>query len=290
MSSSKRIDQIAGHLNYPKGMLSGQTAIITGSGQGIGAEAARLFANEGAKVVVADVDAKKAQGVADEIKASGGSAIAVAGDVLDDEYIKVLIQKAAEFGGGKIHIIVNNAGYTWDGVIHKMTDKQWHTIVDLHGTAPFKIVRAAAPYFRVKDGEPRNIINISSTSGVHGNAGQINYALAKAGVTGMTKTIAKEWGPSFGVRCNTVAFGHIQTRLTAAKEAGAFITTADGEKVALGIPQAQKAVPKGMENLDIPLRRPGTATEAASAVLAVASPLFSYVNGETIKVTGGRNM
>lgn len=203
---------------------------------------------------------------------------------------------------------MNNAGYTWDGVIHKMTDKQWHNIVDLHCTAPFKIIRAAAPYFRVKDGEPRNIINISSTSGVHGNAGQINYALAKAGVTGMTKTIAKEyvflsphylfsadpicrWGPLFGVRSNTVAFGYIQTRLTAAKEAGAFITTADGEKVALGIPQATKAaVPAGQENLDIPLRRPGTATEAASAVLAVASPLMAYVNGETIKVTGGRNM
>lgn len=113
--------------------------------------------------------------------------------MLDDAYVKNLISKAAEFGGGKIHIIVNNAGYTWDGVIHKMTDKQWHTIVDLHATAPFKIVRAAAPYFRVKDGEPRNIINISSTSGVNGNAGQINYALAKAGVTGMTKTIAKEY-------------------------------------------------------------------------------------------------
>jgi len=134
--------------------------------------------------------------VANEIKDFGGSAIAVAGDVLDDEYIKELIKKSAEFGGGKIHIIVNNAGYTWDGVIHKMTDKQWHTIVDLHATAPFKIVRAAAPYFRVKDGEPRNIINISSISGVNGNAGQINYALAKAGVTGMTKTIAKEYvGP-----------------------------------------------------------------------------------------------
>lgn len=134
--------------------------------------------------------------MANEIKDFGGSAIAVAGDVLDDEYIKELIKKSAEFGGGKIHIIVNNAGYTWDGVIHKMTDKQWHTIVDLHATAPFKIVRAAAPYFRVKDGEPRNIINISSTSGVNGNAGQINYALAKAGVTGMTKTIAKEYvGP-----------------------------------------------------------------------------------------------
>jgi 3-oxoacyl-[acyl-carrier protein] reductase len=119
----------------------------------------------------------------------------VAGDVLDDNYIKTLISKAAEFGGGKIHIIVNNAGYTWDGVIHKMTDKQWHTIVDLHATAPFKIVRAAAPYFRVKDGEPRCIINISSTSGVNGNAGQINYALAKAGVQGITKTIAKEYVP-----------------------------------------------------------------------------------------------
>lgn len=136
--------------------------------------------------------AEKAQDVANKINESGGSAIAVAGDVLDDNYIKELIAKSAEFGQGKIHIIVNNAGYTWDGVIHKMTDKQWHTIVDVHGTAPFKIIRAAAPYFRVKDGEPRCIVNISSTSGIHGNAGQINYALAKAGVAGMTKTIAKE--------------------------------------------------------------------------------------------------
>jgi 3-oxoacyl-[acyl-carrier protein] reductase len=92
------------------------------------------------------------------------------------------------------------------------------------------------------------------------------------------------------VRANTVAFGHIQTRLTAAKEEGAFVTTPDGEKVALGIPSAQKAVAKGQEHMDIPLRRPGTAREAASAVLALASPLMSYVNGETIRVTGGRGM
>lgn len=288
--ANARAQQIAAHLNYPKGMLHGQTAIITGSGQGIGAETARLFANEGAKVVVSDIDGDKAKSVADAINKSGGQALAVPGDMLDDKYIDSLVKQAADFGNGKIHIIVNNAGYTWDGVIHKMTDKQWHTIVDLHGTAPFKIVRAAAPYFRVKDGEPRNIINISSTSGVNGNAGQINYALAKAGVTGMTKTIAKEWGPQFGVRANTVAFGHIATRLTAAKEAGAFVTTPDGEKVALGIPSAQKAAAKGQEYADIPLRRPGSATEAASAVLALASPLMSYVNGETIRVTGGRGM
>jgi 3-oxoacyl-[acyl-carrier protein] reductase len=144
----------------------------------------------------------------------------------------------------------------------------------------------------VKDGEPRSIVNISSTSGVHGNAGQANYALAKAGVTGLTKTIAKEWGPAFGVRANTIAFGHIATRLTAAKEEGAFITTPDGEKVALGIPGAQKAVKEAgaAAYKDIPLGRPGTATEAAGAVLAAVSPLFAYITGQTIMVTGGRNM
>ncbi|KAL1632811.1 hypothetical protein SLS56_003301 [Neofusicoccum ribis] len=290
MSSTNRVSQIAGHLNFPKGLLAGQVAIITGSGQGIGAEAAKLFANEGAKVVVSDIDAKKAEEVAKQINESGGSALAVAGDMLDDAYIDSLVKKSAEFGGGKIHIIVNNAGFTWDGVIHKTTDKQWDTIVALHNTAPFKLVRAAAPFFRVKDGEPRSVINISSTSGLHGNAGQANYALAKAGVVGLTKTIAKEWGPAFGVRANTVAFGHILTRLTAAKEEGAFVTTPDGQKVALGIPKAQGAAKEKGGFPDIPLGRPGTATEAASAVLAVASPLFSYVSGQTISVTGGRNI
>jgi len=284
-----RIAQIAGHLNYPKGLLQGQVAIITGSGQGIGAETARLFANEGAKVVVQDIDAGKAEAVAKEIVKNGGIATAIPGDMLDDKYILELVKKTAEFGGGKIHIIVNNAGFTWDAVIHKMTDKQWDTIVALHNTAPFKLIRAAAPYFRVKDGEPRNIINISSTSGLHGNAGQANYGLAKAGVVGLTKTIAKEWGPQFGVRANTVAFGYILTRLTAAKEEGAFTTAPDGTKIPLGIPGAQKASQLDAAS-DIPLRRAGTATEAASAVLAVASPLFAYVSGQTISVTGGRNI
>ncbi|KAF2453293.1 short chain dehydrogenase [Lineolata rhizophorae] len=287
-----RAKQIAAHLNYPKGLLAGQVAIITGSGQGIGAEAARLFANEGAKVVIADVDSKKAHEVANKINESGGSALAVPGDITDARYINELVKKTAEFGAGKIHIIVNNAGYTWDGVIHKMTDKQWETILALHNTAPFRLVRAAAPYFRVKDGAPRNIINISSTSGINGNAGQANYALAKAGVTGLTKTIAKEWGPQYGVRANTIAFGFILTRLTGAKEAGQFIRLSDGETVALGIPQAQKAGAGAGAGTtqDVPLRRPGTATEAASAILAVTSPLMSYVTGQTIMVTGGKNM
>ncbi|KAL0472646.1 hypothetical protein QR685DRAFT_522586 [Neurospora intermedia] len=285
-----RIKQIASHLNYPKGLLAGQVVIITGAAQGIGAECARLFSNEGAKVVVSDIDAAKAQATVDRINANGGKAISVPGDLLKDDYIKELVKKAAEFGNGKIHIIVNNAGFTWDAVIHKMTDKQWETIIALHGTVPFKLIREAAPFFRVKDGEPRNIINISSTSGLHGNAGQLNYAMAKAGVVGLSKTIAKEWGPAFGVRANTIAFGHIETRLTANKEAGAFVEV-DGQKVALGIPQKQNAQKTGgpIPFADIPLRRPGSATEAASAVLAIASPLSSYISGQTFSVTGGRN-
>ncbi|KAJ6011182.1 Glucose/ribitol dehydrogenase [Penicillium sp. IBT 35674x] len=296
MAPTDRLNQINKHLNYPAGLLAGQVAIITGAGQGIGAEAARLFANEGAKVVVADIDGKKANAVADAINAAEpGRALAVAGDVLDSNYITELVKRTAEFGGGKIHIIVNNAGFTWDGVIHKITDKQWDTMLAVHNTAPFRLVREAAPYFRVKDKEPRVVINISSTSGIHGNAGQANYAVAKAGVVGLTRTIAKEWGPAFGVRSNTIAFGYVTTRLTAAKEEGAFVTTPDGTKVALGIPGKQLATKKGDESKtesfpDIPLRRPASPEEAARSILGVASPYFSYVNGETIRVTGGRNM
>ena len=145
----------------------------------------------------------KAQSVAKAINDNGGRAVAIVGDMFDAKYIEELVKKAAEFGNGKIHIIVNNAGFTWDAVIHKMTDKQWDAILGIHSTAPFRLIRAAAPYFRVKDGEPRCIINISSTSGVNGNAGQTNYAMAKAGVTGFSKALAKEWGPQFGVRVNT---------------------------------------------------------------------------------------
>ena len=171
-----------------------------------------------------------------------------------------------------------------------MSDKQWDNIIALHNTAPFKLIRLVAPYFRVKDGEPRSIINISSTSGINGNAGQANYALAKAGIVGLTKTIAKEWGPAFGVRANTVAFGHIDTRLTQAKEKGAFVTIADGSKIAIGIPGNLVGQREESGFKDIPLGRPGSPLEAARAVLAVASPLFSYVSGQTIMVTGGRNM
>ncbi|KAJ5496641.1 hypothetical protein N7463_008628 [Penicillium fimorum] len=293
---AQRLAQVTSHLSYPAGLLVNTVAIITGGGQGIGAETARLFAKEGAKVVIADIDEKRAISVAESINnILPAHALAVPGDILNDDYIVNLVQKAAEFGNGKIHIIVNNAGFTWDGVIHKITDAQWDTMLAIHCTAPFKLVRAAAPYFRVKDGESRVVINISSTSGLHGNPGQVNYSVAKAGLVGLTRTIAKEWGPAFGVRANTIAFGSVQTRLTEAKENGTFITAPDGSKVALGIPAKQLESRKGGAGVkqqypDIPLGRPASAEEAARSILGVASPLFSYVNGESIRVTGGRNM
>ncbi|KAF7549533.1 hypothetical protein G7Z17_g6327 [Cylindrodendrum hubeiense] len=228
----------------------------------------------------------KAEKTAQAIILDGGAAIAVAGDITNNEAIINLIEKTVGFSGGKIHIIVNNAGYAWDDPIEKIQDKQWDTIIALHNTAPFKLIRAAAPYFMVKDGESRSIVNISSTSGVYGNAGQASYALAKAGLIGLTKTLAQEWGPEYGVRVNAVAFGAIKTRLTQAP-AGEYVVRPDGTKHAVGFHGGYDEEEKWVG--DIPLRRIGSPTDAAQAILAVVSPLFSYVTGQTImKVSGGK--
>ncbi|KAH8988233.1 short-chain dehydrogenase/reductase SDR [Lactarius akahatsu] len=300
MSSSDRLQQVANHLsnNYSRGLLNGEVAIITGTYSsidaiGIGRSAALLFAKEGAKVVVSDLDEKKAQSVVDEIQAAGGDAIAVGGDVGADDFpAKILDATIKRYG--KLNHIVNNAGFTYDRMLHTMPDDAWDIILKIHVRAPFRLIRAAAPFMRIKPGagtpENRSIINVSSTSGLHGNVGQANYAAAKSAVTGFTKTIAKEWG-AFGVRANTIAFGYILTRLTAAKEEGAAIEIG-GKKVALGIPGAKapattsSADPKSFPL--IPLARPGTADEAAAAMLFLASPLASYVTGHTLEVTGGR--
>ncbi|KAF3082875.1 hypothetical protein TWF569_010978 [Orbilia oligospora] len=291
---AERLKQLQSQLgpvsgNFPSGMFAGQTAIITGSGQGIGAECAKLFAKDGANVVVCDIDQSKAEATAKEINESGGKAIAVAGDVTSQEYNDNLVKKAAEFGNGKIHHLVLNAGFTWDAVIHKMTDKQFDAMIAVHNKAPFMLVRAAAPFFRVTDGENRTITTISSTTGVNGNAGQINYSIAKSGVTGMAKTIAKEWGPKYGVRANAIAYGYITTRLTAAKETGGFAVYGN-EKVAIGIPGASSTGAGNAGLKEIPLQRGGTPLEAAGAIVALASPLMSYVTGHVLMVTGGRNM
>ena len=271
-------------------MFSNQVVIVTGAGRGIGAAAAKLFAQQGAQVVVNDLNFEPAEETVNEIKAAGGDAIAVPGSVTDPEFPDYLMKQTVDTYG-KINVLVNNAGYTWDGMIHKMTDEQWQAILEVHATAPFRMVRAVAPYMREaakaemgKGGptEPRCIINVSSTSGLHGNIGQANYATGKMGIVGLTKTIAKEWGP-FGIRCNAVAFGLIDTRLTRAKEDGETINI-DGKDVALGVPQAVRS-DEGRRT--IPLQRAGTTEEAAGGIVLMASPLAGYVSGHTLEVTGG---
>ncbi len=271
-------------------LFENQVVVVTGAGRGIGAAAARLFAREGARVVVNDLDEEPAQSVVDEIVSGGGEALAVPGSVTEDGFPERLLEKAVE-RFGKLNVLVNNAGFTWDGMLHTMTDEQWLRVIEIHATAPFRLIRAAAKHLRepakqefeagVPFSENRCIVNVSSTSGLHGKVGQINYATAKMGVVGLTKTVAREWG-RFGVRCNAVAFGFIDTRMTRPREAGE--TVAVGERaVPQGIPEAQR----GGTFAAIPLGRPGTDDEAAGGILLMASPLAAYVTGHTLEVTGG---
>lgn len=268
------------------GLLAGRTAIVTGSGRSIGKAVAKLFAEHGARVVVNDLDAGPARETAAEIRQAGGEAALCAGSVTDPDVPARIVQTALD-AFGSVDILVNNAGYTWDGVIHKMSDEQFEAMLDVHLTAPFRMVRAAAPYLResakadIAAGRTppcRKIVNVSSTSGVAGNAGQINYSAGKMGIVGMTKTIAKEWG-RFNICCNAVAYGFIESRLTQAKELGE--TTSTG--IALGIPGAMREAAINF----IPLGRYGTPRDAAGPVLFLASSLSDYVTGSVVLVTGG---
>jgi 3-oxoacyl-[acyl-carrier protein] reductase len=270
-------------------LLEGKVGIITGGARGIGRASAELLAAHGARVVVSDIDAEPANETVERIRTAGGDAIATTGDVTSVDFAPRLIKTALD-GFGQIDVIVNNAGYTWDGTIHKMTDAQWQAMLDVHLTAPFRIIRAAADYLREKAkcekerngrASARKIINISSTTGTRGNAGQVNYAAGKAGIVGVTKTLAKEWG-QFNIQVNAVAFGFIETRLTQAKETGEHLRSESAD-IALGIPQANREIAFRM----IPLGRGGTPEEAAGAVLFFSSSLSDYVSGQVLEVTGG---
>lgn len=270
-------------------LLEDKVAIITGAARGIGRACAEAFAAHGARVVLSDIDREPTHQAAETIKGNDGAALAVPGDVTSADFPPRLI-KATLDGYGRIDAIVNNAGYTWDGTIHKMKDEQWQAMLDVHLTAPFRIIRAASEYLRETAkrereehgrASARKIVNVSSTTGTRGNAGQVNYAAGKAGIIGVTKTLAKEWG-QFNIQVNAVAFGFIETRLTRAKEEGERITRESAD-IALGIPQANREIALRM----IPLGRGGTPEEAAGAVLFFSSPLSDYVSGQVLEVTGG---
>ncbi len=270
-------------------LLEENVAIVTGSGRGIGKATAELFAAEGARVLVTDLDAERARETVFAIQAAGGTAQAMAGDVSAPDFPARLIH-ATQQAFGKLDILVNNAGFTWDGTLHKMSDTQWQTMIDVHLTAPFRIIRAAAPLLREAAKQEaaahgaastRKIVNISSTSGTRGNFGQSNYAAAKAGIIGLTKTLAREWG-RYNIQVNCVAFGLIDTRLTRNKERGETIRQGSAE-IELGIPADLRAASVSL----IPLGRPGTPHEAASAILFLASSLSDYVSGQVLEVAGG---
>jgi 3-oxoacyl-[acyl-carrier protein] reductase len=269
------------------GLLDGKAAIVTGSARGIGRATAELFAAEGAKVLINDLDGDVAEQAASEIE---GETAVHAGDLTKDGAVDELVAAAAD-AFGAVDVVVNNAGYTWDGVVHRMTDEQFQAMLDIHTGVPFRVARALAPHWREAAKAERNegqevfrkLINVSSISGTMGNAGQANYSAAKAGVVGLTKTLAKEWG-QFKINVNAVAFGFVETRLTAAKEAGGEMTAPGGEKIELGIPEQMRA----MASAIIPLGRPAQPEEAAGPVLFLASPLSNYVHGQVLNVTGGQ--
>jgi 3-oxoacyl-[acyl-carrier protein] reductase len=268
------------------GVLDGKSAIVTGSARGIGRATAELLAGQGASVLINDLDGDVAEQAAQEI---AGETVVFSGDLTKGDAPEQLVAKAID-AFGKIDIIVNNAGYTIDAPIHKMSDEQFQAMLDIHLVVPFKVIRAAAPHLREpakKEREEgnevfRKIVNISSISGTMGNAGQANYSSAKAGVTGLTKTLAKEWG-QFKVNVNAVAFGFIDTRLTAAKQEENTMEIG-GEKVQLGIPEQMRQ----MASMLIPLGRPGTPQEAAGGVFFLCSPWSNYVHGQVLNVTGGQ--
>ena len=268
------------------GILDDKVAIVTGSARGIGLATAKLLSEQGAKVVINDLDKDAAEEAAGSI--SGETAV-FGGDLTKESAPDQLVQTAID-AWGKIDIIVNNAGYTLDAPIHKMSDDWFQRMLDIHLIAPFRIIRAAAPHLR----EPakaekaegrevfRKIVNVSSTSGMNGNAGQANYSAGKLGIVGLTKSLAKEWG-QFKVNCNAVAFGFIETRLTAAK-ADENTMEIDGEKVQLGIPEQLR----GMGTMLIPLGRPGTPEEAAGGIFLLCTPWADFVHGQVLNVTGGQ--
>lgn len=270
------------------GKLQGKTAIVSGSGRGIGRSIALKLAAEGANVVVNDLDTDPAQAVVDEISKAGGHAAICAGNVTAPDFGERFVGTATgEFGG--LDIVINNAGYTWDTVIQKMDDDQWDAILDVHLKAPFRILRAAQPVIsKAAKAEKeagirvnRKVVNISSIAGLYGNAGQANYSSAKSGIIGLTRTLAKEWG-RYNVNVNAVAFGFIATRLTEAAADGDATIDIEGRAIKVGVnPQLLEAL-----KASIPLGRPGTPDEAAGSVAMLTYPESDYVSGQ-IMVTGG---
>jgi 3-oxoacyl-[acyl-carrier protein] reductase len=270
--------------------LDGKVALVTGAGRGIGQAIACKLAREGARVVLNDLDAGPAGETVGKIEALGGKAIAVPGDVTQPALAQRLVDTAVGDLGG-LDIIVNNAGYSWDGVIQKTSDEQFDAMLAIHVKAPFLILRAATEPIRAmtkKEADEgrsvhRKVVNVSSIAGLYGNAGQSGYSAGKAAIVGLTKTLAKEWG-RYKVNVNCVAFGLIETRMTAPFEGkGPNIGKVGERDLPMGVPPEFLA---GLKK-SIPLGRAGTPEDAANAVYLFSIPESDYISGEVVLVSGG---
>jgi 3-oxoacyl-[acyl-carrier protein] reductase len=265
--------------------LAGKVALVTGAARGIGKAIAQRLAMAGASVMMNDLDADALAAAEEEIQT--GRVRHMHGD-LTDPAVPDLLVKAAVDQFGSIDIIVNNAGYTWDSVIQKTTDEQFQAMLDIHLVTPFRILRAASGFIReaakreTAAGERvmRKVVNITSISGTDGNPGQAGYSSGKAGVIGLTKTLAKEWG-RYNVNVNAVGFGLIETRLVQPLNGGT--VNMRGRQIRLGVQQSLLDSAKS----GCPLGRLGTPEDAAGAVLFFCSPLSDYVTGEVLICSGG---
>ncbi|WP_438952125.1 SDR family NAD(P)-dependent oxidoreductase [Porticoccus sp.] len=268
--------------------LAGKVALVSGAGRGIGREIALKLASEGARLVINDLDAELLEKLVSDIQRLGSDAVVCPGSVTAEDFGMRFVKTAVDAFDG-LDIIINNAGYTWDNVIQKMDDEQWYAMLDVHMTAPYRILKAAQPFIKnyhtleMEGGEQvyRKVVNVSSISGLGGNAGQLAYSAAKAGVVGMTKTLCKEWG-RYNVNVNAVAFGFIETRLTSPASESPTINIA-GKEIRVGVSDQMTSLLKTL----IPLQRTGTAKEAADAVYLFCIPESNYISGQTLVVGGG---
>ncbi|HEU0057886.1 MAG TPA: SDR family oxidoreductase [Gaiella sp.] len=269
------------------GVLDGKAAIVTGSARGIGRATAALLTEHGARVLVTDLDEDVTREAAEGI---GGETAVFGGDLTADGVPEAVVERAVD-AFGQLDIVVNNAGYTWDGMAHKMGDDQFRAMLEIHTVVPFRLLRAAAPYLREAgkaDKEAgreifRKVVNVTSISGTQGNLGQANYSAAKAGLVGLTKTLAREWGP-FKVNVNAVAFGFVETRLTAASDEGGEAFVKDGVEIPLGIPERMRQ----LAPMIIPLGRAATPEDAAGPIFFLCSPWSNFVHGQVLTASGGQ--
>jgi len=269
--------------------LEGKVALVTGAGRGIGEALAIKLASEGASVVASELDEEPALAVVKAIEKKGGRAVALVGDVVAPDFGDRAIQTMVETFGG-VDIIVNNAGYVWNTTIQNMTDEQWYAMIDVHATAPFRILRAASHFIREATRREtdegivryRKVVNVSSLAGLTGAATQFAYSAAKAAEIGMTRTLAREWG-RYNVNVNCVAFGWIHTRLTNPYEGEPDKIDVKDRSLKVGLDPSQVA----MMGASIPLGRAGTPEEGAGSIYLFCIPESDYISGQILLCGGG---